>query len=125
MKLTVNSILNIYNTLGILYDKELDLNAACIIAKNIKEIETSKTVIDKKRDGIITEYAEKDENGNVLPADENGNIKISNAQEFYKKMDDLLTTEIDINIDSFSKDSLKDIKISPKDILPLMDILND
>lgn len=125
MKLKANSILNIYNALGILADKELDLDTACLIAKNIKELEISKTVIDQKRDAVITEYAEKDENGNFVSDDDKGSIKISDIEEFSKKMDELLNTEITVNIDRISKETIRNIKISPKEVLPLMDILTD
>lgn len=126
MKMKTNNILNIYNALGVLATIELDLNTACIIAKNIKELETFKSVIDSKINSIIAEYAERDEDGNFVYTNENKTaIKILNIQDFNKKTEELLSAEIDINLNRISKDSIKNIKISPKDILPLMDILNN
>lgn len=123
MKLTANNILNIYHTLTILADKELDLNTACTIAKNIRELDVLKNIIEQKRDTLIQEYAEKDVNGTIIPADDNGNIKITDTHQFMMKMEEILNTELDVSLDTISKTALKDIKISPKDIFPLMDIL--
>lgn len=125
MKLKGNELLNIYDAFENISTEKMDLNTSFIIAKNIKEISIAKELIDQKRNELIQNYAEKDEQGNVISPSDNGSIKIINVQEFTEKLNELLTSEVDVNIDTVSKKSLSQIKVSPKDILSLMDILSE
>ena len=124
MKLKAIEILNMFEAFTKLADKELDLSTACIIAKNIKELAISKDIIDEKRNKIIREFARKDEENNIIQS-ENGNIEIEDVPNFNLKISELLNTEIDITITPIKQMSLSDIKIPPKDILPLMDIIKE
>ena len=73
----------------------------------LKELAIYKEEIDKKRDKLIIDYAEKDGNGEVVKT-EDGGIKIADILAFNNDIQKILET---------------DIKISAKDILPLTDIL--
>lgn len=124
MKLQAIQILTMYEALGKLADKELDLDTACIIAKNIKELAVSKEVIETKRNKIITEYAQKDENGNVRQL-EDGNIGITDIAAFQTKMNDLFTSETEIDLTPVTRKALSEIKIAPKDILPIINMISE
>lgn len=119
MELKAFEILNIYETLVKLADKELDLNTACTIAKNLKETHTAKEVIDKKRDKIVLKYADKDEDGNAKQFDD-GHVEISDKNAFAKEIDEMLNTYVTVDIKKIQMDALSEIKISPKDILHLI-----
>lgn len=118
MKLKAFEVLNIHDSFTKLSDKELCLNAACLIAKNLKELSTAKEIIDTKRDHIISEYAEKDENENIRQT-EDGSVKILDASAFNTKLGELLNEETDIPIIPIPKKELTDIKVSPKTVLAL------
>lgn len=124
MKLTGIDILNMYESLMKIAEKEFGLNTACIIAKNIKELSISKEIVENKRNTIIMKYATKDDNGDIKML-ENGNIKISNVKKFNDEMSILLSSEVDANLEKIKKDAFDGISISPKDILPLMNILEE
>ncbi|MDE6312806.1 MAG: hypothetical protein K2M46_04190 [Lachnospiraceae bacterium] len=123
MKLKALEILNIYGALEALADKELDLNTSCTIARNLKELLTVKETFEKKRDAITMEYAEKDEEGNFVQV-ENG-IKIKDVAAFNEKITKLLNTVIEVTISHISKSALDGVKVSPKDIFPLIDFLDE
>ena len=122
MKLKAVDILNKFEAFSKLADKEIDLSSACVIAKNIKELAIYKDEFDKKRDKLIIEYAEKDEDGNIVQHDGDG-IKIIDVDAFNKEFAEILNTDIEVDIIKLNKDSLSEIKVSAKDILPLTDIL--
>ena len=123
MELKALDIINKFEALNKLADKETDLSTAVIIAKNLKELSTYKDIIDKKRDGVIVKYAEKNDN-NVISQDENGNVKITDINSFNKDLSEILDTPIEVNLLLLPKDKMMNMKISAKDILPLTDILD-
>lgn len=118
------NILSIYDSLVILADKDLDLNIACDIAKNLQTLTVPKQVIEQKRDKLILKYAEKDDNEQIIQ-NENGGIKITNEPEFQREFNDLIESDIELDLIKIKKSDLGDIKISPKVILGMIDILED
>ncbi|MDE6491603.1 MAG: hypothetical protein K2L37_00430 [Lactobacillus sp.] len=122
MRLKGIEVLSVFDALEKLSEKELDLNTACTIAKNMKELLVAKEVIDEKRNKLAIEYAEKDAEGNVKQLDDR-TITIKNMEEFSKEISKLLSAEIDINVSKISKNALSEIKISPKDMIPLLDTI--
>lgn len=122
MELKGIEILGIFNALEKLSEKELDLSTSCDIARNIKELSVAKDVIENKRNKIVLEYAEKDNDGNVAQM-EDGSIKIADMNTFSKKISELLESHTEVNLIKISMDSLSDVKISPKDIFPLIGTL--
>lgn len=123
MKLKALDILNTYESLAKLADKELDLQTACAIAKNLRELAVAKEVIDKKRTELINKYAEKNADG--TPVQKGDGIKITDVPSFMQHMNDLLAAETAVTLSPISKSALSEIKISPKDILSLTNLLKE
>lgn len=117
------NILTTYDALSILADKDLDLNTACNIAKNIKNLETSKNVIEQKRMNLIQEYGEKDDNGNIIQS-EDGQVKILNMNEFTKKITELMDSDVEIDLVKIKVSALADVKISPRNVAGLEEVLD-
>lgn len=124
MNLTALDILNKYEGFEKLATKDVDLITACSVAKNIKELSIHKEVIDKKRNELILKYAIRDEEGNLIQ-DENGSVRIDNSdvETFNKEIYEFLNTEIDVDLKKISIDKLSELKVSPSDIVSLLDIL--
>ena len=123
MELKALDIINKFEALNKLADKETDLSTAVIIAKNLKELSTYKDIIDKKRDGVIVKYAQKNDEGDIVQ-DKNGNVKITDVNSFNKDLSEILDTSIEVNLLLLPKEKMMNMKISAKDILPLTDILD-
>ena len=119
-------IFGIYESLTTLADKDLDLNTACDIAKNIQNLTIPKQILEQKRNKLIQEYGEKDKNGN-LKTKENGTVIFTGDNEFEcnKKIAELFDEDVDVELVKIKKSALKDIKISPKVALGLIDILEE
>ena len=124
MKLKATDILNIHHSLEKLSDTELDLDSACIIAKDMNELAVAKGVIDAKRNKLVTEYAKRDADGNICQSDD-GSVEITEPKTFSAKMEELLSSEAEADIRKIPKDALCGIKGSPKTLLPLMDIMEE
>ena len=122
MELKAIDILNKFEALSKLADKETDLSTACIIAKNLKELVVYKDEICKKRDNLIIRYAEKNEDGGIAQT-EDGGVKVTDIASFNKELSELLDTIIEVEISKLQKNKLFEIKVTAKDILPLVDIL--
>ena len=118
------NIFVIYESLTTLADKDLDLNTACDIAKDIQNLSIPKQILEQKRNKLIQEYGEKDDEGN-LKTNDNGSISFTenNEYECNKKIAELFDEDVDVELIKIKKSALKDIKISPKVALGLIDIL--
>ena len=118
------NIFGIYESLTTLADKDLDLNTACDIAKDIQNLSIPKQILEQKRNKLIQEYGEKDDEGN-LKTNDNGSISFTenNEYECNKKIAELFDEDVDLELIKIKKSALKDIKISPKVALGLIDIL--
>lgn len=125
MKMTGNEFLNMYDAFSRLIIKEMNLNTACSIARNIKEMDVIKKVIDEKRNRLIKEYAKKDSAGNIMTNNDGSIEGVTNIGEFNSKMSDLLSQEIEIEITKISKSDLVNISISPMDVLSLEKCLEE
>lgn len=125
MKVTGNEFLNMCDAFSRLITKEMNLNTACSIAKNIKEMDVIKKVIDEKRNSLVKEYAKKDPDGNIIINNDGSVGSITNIGEFNSKMSDLLSQEVEIEITKISKSDLSNIPISPMDILSLEKCLEE
>ena len=123
MKVKAIDILEKFEALGTLADKETDLTTAINIAKNLKELSISKDVIDKKRNDIIMKYAVKDSD-NKVKQNEDGSVGISDIKSFNEDVNGMLNEEIEVELITLKEDKIKDLKISAKNILPLLDILD-
>ena len=119
-------IFGIYESLTTLADKDLDLNTACDIAKDIQNLSIPKQILEQKRNKLIQEYGEKDDEGN-LKTNDNGSISFTenNEYECNKKIAELFDEDVNVELVKIKKSALKDIKISPRIAIGLIDILED
>ena len=69
---------------------------------------------------LIKKYGEKDENGELV-TDDNGNCKILNEglDEFSKELNELIETEVEINANKISIESLDDKEFTPTEMAQL------
>lgn len=122
MKFTVNQIMLLIPVLSKLGNEELPLKLAINVASILDSFEKPNEIINQRRQKLIDEYAEKDENGDYKHAEDNEDaIIIRNPEEFNGKYADFLNTEIDIEGKSLNLGALEDvdIKITAKDYLIL------
>lgn len=128
MKLKAIDILNLYDAFANLSGKELDLNTACTIAKNINILSVAKKVIDEKRNRLISDYAVKDIDGEIITDEHRGIKGFTDKEALNRELNDMLLSDVDIDdMNSIAKNALADIKISPQVLLALLqgNLLNE
>ena len=102
MKLTAFNILAICESLAKISEKEFDLNTACLIAGNLNNLSVPRETIDTKRNEIIAKYVQK-------------NNDINN----------LMLSSVDVELKKIPKKAFEDMNIAPKDILPIINLLEE
>ena len=118
MKLTVEKLYGIVEGLNTLMDKELPIEAAFSVQRNMKMLANELEASDKLRDKIVKKYASE------IKKDGTATIPNENKESFQKEYDELMKHEIGIDIEPIFKTQLGD-SIKPKTIVQLSDILSD
>ena len=118
MKFKAYEIMAINETLTALADENLSLKTAITIAEDLEAFNTANTVIEKKRTDLIKEYAKKDENGEMIQPSE-GQVALADPEVFSQKMNEMMETEIDVNVKTFKLEELSSITVTPRQALSL------
>jgi hypothetical protein len=117
MKLTNLQIINSMGVIKKLSDSVIPVKTGLILLKNIKKLSDVHAIFETTRSALISEHAQKDEEGNILPVrGDNGEIipdrvQIKDADAFTKALAELLSVEADVEIEKVSVDSLSDVKL--------------
>lgn len=77
-----------------------------ILIRNSKKLNEAVKDIDNKRFEIISQYADKDQNGQILS--ENGQFKVSNnLTDFENDLKELFNTQINIQLDTLFMEDIQ------------------
>ena len=124
MKLTAFNILAICESLAKISEKEFDLNTACLIAGNLNNLSVPRETIDAKRNEIIAKYAQKNKEGEIDYADD-GTVKIVDIKKFNDDINNLMLSSVDVELKKIPKKAFEDMNSAPKDILPIINLLEE
>lgn len=102
----VNEIVKISNCISKIKNKKLPIKMSLILIRNSKKLEEVVKDIENKRFEIISQYADKDQNGRVL--NEDGQFKVSNnLTDFENDLKELFNTQIKIQLDTLSMEDIQ------------------
>lgn len=118
----VKKILEKYEALMELSEKELPFQTALCIADNINTIKTAVEVARKKMSEIAEKNAERDENGEKIFADAS-HYKLKEGNTYLQEMDEVLESEVDVTLKKFSRTDFSDCSIKPKTMMALLDVI--
>lgn len=94
-----SDIYECYLILDKMRSKNLPISMNLVLGQNYKTLREPASEIENKRNSLINEYANVDANNNyTVPAE--------NSEEFTKLMNELLDTEINVNLDKIQMDTL-------------------
>jgi len=109
MKITLAKIKNMEKSLNKIISQDINIKAAFKLGRILKVIENELINVENFRVKLISKYGTKNpENGEVV-------VNKENVQIFYKELNELLQTEIDIDFSPVNCDEIGDIKISAID----------
>ena len=115
LKLKTNDIIGLFESMSKISDEKMTFKTAVKIATNIDKLRIIYTQFETKRSYLIKQYAQKDENGNVIVMDDN-RIKIENVNAFNSSISEIMEEEFEIELEELSVDEFEDVKISANDV---------
>ena len=112
MKLQLGEIRNMKEPMGLLLDKDLPIKVAWSLTKFVKILDKELSDIEEFRISLVKRLGEADEEGALQVPD-------TGMEEFIDKFNELLMSEIDVDFEPVSIESLGDIQVSTKELLAL------
>ena len=118
IKVTLNDILNAGEAFSNMMTQSVKGSTAFKIARLARELSKENETFNTERQKMLQEYCVKDENGQ-LETDDNDNVKIlpDKIGEFNKEFKALLDTEVEINADKLSIDTLDEFDLTPQQMI--------
>lgn len=116
----LNKILQARNTLALHINDKVNATLAYKMMKFLKTSENEEEFYHTKLQGFISEYAEKDANGNPVRT-ESGDIRIiqGKVKECEKEIENLAKTDVTEPTIKFNLDELSELKLSAKEMYNL------
>lgn len=118
----VKEILEKYEALQELSEKELPFQTALCIADNVNAIKTAVEVAEKKLNEIAEKNADRDENGEKIFTDPS-HFKLKEGNTYLKEREEVLESEVDVTLKKFSKTDFSDCSVKPRVMLALLDVI--
>lgn len=118
--ITTQQAMDFMNSIDDLSDYEMPLKGAYKINKIKKEVASIAEMFQEKFNAVIDEYAERDENGNVIYTDdEQTQVRIIEGKmsECNAKLETLLKEEVEINNQNLRIDDLgEEFECTPREL---------
>ena len=95
------------------------------IAKILGVIDVELKQLDKIRYALFEKYSQHDENGKIQ-LDENDNVVVSkdNVEAFTKEFNELMATEVSLNINSLDVELISEINLTPTEAGSILKFIN-
>ena len=113
----IEELLNSVETLQKLSQKDFKAKLAWQVARLLKAAEAEIQAFNGTRLNLIKKYGEKDDQGELI-TDEKGNCKIVPAQveQFTTELNDLISSEVEINVSKINIEQLENIDFTPNEM---------
>ena len=124
--LTLEQVANSRSVLKTLAEKSLNARLAYKVGKIILEVEQENQMLQEARMKIIQNYGEKNEDGSLKQSTE-GQITIpaESVEAAQKELNDLLATNVELNVLPLTMEDLESYSFSPSDMILLMPFIEE
>ena len=125
IQVTLNDIITNNSLFREIHSRPMPARAAFKVARLIRELDKENEMFDKQRIDIVTRYAKRDENSDMI--EENNQVLIDDdkMQQFQDEFNALLDTEVEVNAEKLDIEDLGDIELTPKQIMNLEKFINE
>lgn len=120
MKLKNKDILKFVNGCTALREKKLPVRLGYAIKKNLGSVSDAANAYNTEHGALISRYAEKDDNGNLLI--EEGRYQIKDKENFEKDLNELLEIETEVNIHQVTLEEIEKCEDPRYDALTVSDL---
>ena len=119
MKVTIYDIVSANSIFNKILKYEFTGKQSFVISRLLRVLNAELEQFNTTREILIKKYAEFDENGKIKTTD--GYIKISENKKdaFQSEINELLQTEVELNITCIPIEWFDDIKLTPQEIMLL------
>lgn len=120
IKVNLNDILNASETFNTIMQQSFKGSLAFKIARLARELSKEMETFNAERQKLLQKYCVKDENGE-LKTNDNGTVQVEpdKINEFNEEFSSLLETEVEINAEKLSMDSLDSFDITPQQMISI------
>lgn len=120
IKVNLNDILNASETFNAIMQQSFKGSLAFKIARLARELSKEMETFNAERQKLLQKYCVKDENGE-LKTNDNGTVQVEpdKINEFNEEFSSLLETEVEINAEKLSMDSLDSFDITPQQMISI------
>ncbi len=120
IKVNLNDILNASETFNAIMQQSFKGSLAFKIARLARELSKEMETFNAERQKLLQKYCMKDENGELKTSD-NGTVQVEpdKINEFNEEFSSLLETEVEINAEKLSIDSLDSFDITPQQMISI------
>lgn len=120
IKVNLNDILNASDTFNAIMQQSFKGSLAFKIARLARELSKEMETFNAERQKLLQKYCIKDENGE-LKTNDNGTVQVepNKINEFNEEFSSLLETEVEINAEKLSTDSLDSFDITPQQMISI------
>lgn len=127
MTLTMNQGLDIQGLMLRLKNEKIPLKTAYKFNKLLNILEKELSFYQEKINEIISNYSQKDEDGNPILSEDKTSVQIvkDKIEECQKKMEELSNIEFEINDISFTLDELENIDLTVLEVRSLMPLIKE
>ena len=127
MQITIQKILNFSVFYTAVKDQKLPLKTAYRLSKIANAIDSEIQFYHNKLQGIIAQYAEKDENGKTKLTEDGMNIKLRAGveEECYSAINELQQLEIELPDIYFSIDDFANVELTPIEFSAIMPFVEE
>ena len=105
MKITNRQIVNIYNNIGVIRNKNLPIKLGFAINRNMKAMETIAESYSAEQKKILDRYCEKDEFGQFRT--EGDEFVLSDRKAYAKEIGELLAIESEVQVHTVSIEEIE------------------
>lgn len=125
----LKDIINMQQTLSNIISQKLPFSLAYKFSKLAKIVDENIQFYSTSLKQIIDEYAEKDEEGNILHDENNPDmikVKTNLINEFQQKVEELSNVEVADEVPTFTFSDLEDkIELTTQEVLALMPVIRE
>ena len=115
----VSDLINTYEGFKMLSEKELPFKAALTVAENMEQLKVPYDVANKKRNKIIQEALERDEDGQPIKLGENS-YKTKEGVNVQEELKPLMDEDVPVEqLKNINKAGLEDLVIEPKVLMAI------
>ena len=120
IKVNLNDILNASDTFNAIMQQSFKGSLAFKIARLARELSREMETFNAERQKLLQKYCVKNENGE-LKTNDNGTVQVEpdKVNEFNEEFSSLLETEVEINAEKLSMDSLDSFDITPQQMISI------